>query len=68
MFPFEYHLPTKVIFGEGEISKLGEVASTFGKKAMLVTYDEEFVKSVGFLDKAVNALAEKISSLKTLAI
>jgi alcohol dehydrogenase YqhD (iron-dependent ADH family) len=59
MFPFEYHLPTKVIFGEGEISKLGEVASTFGKKAMLVTYDEEFVKSVGFLDKAVNALAEK---------
>ena len=59
MFPFEYHLPTKVIFGEGEINKLGEVSSTFGKKAMLVTYDEEFVKSVGFLDKASSALAEK---------
>jgi len=59
MFPFEYHLPTKVIFGEGTINQLGEVASSFGKKAMLVTYDEEFVKSVGFYDAAIKSLQEK---------
>jgi alcohol dehydrogenase YqhD (iron-dependent ADH family) len=56
MFAFDYHLPTKIVFGEGSINKLGEIASTFGKKAMLVTYDEDFVRSVGLLDKAVNSL------------
>ncbi|TFG62587.1 MAG: iron-containing alcohol dehydrogenase [Spirochaetales bacterium] len=59
MFPFEYHLPTKVVFGEGKISSIGEVALTYGKKAMLVTYDEDFVRSVGMLDKAVKPLKEK---------
>lgn len=59
MFPFEYHLPTKIIFGEGKIRQLGEVASAFGKKAMLVTYDEQFVKSAGFYEKAIAALKAK---------
>ena len=58
MFPFEYYLPTKVVFGEGTIGKLGEHAGSFGKKAMLVTYDEEFVRSVGFMDKALASLKE----------
>lgn len=59
MFPFEYHLPTKIIFGEGKINSVGEVASSYGKKAMLVTYDEDFVRSVGMLDKAVKPLKEQ---------
>jgi alcohol dehydrogenase len=58
MFPFELHLPTKVVFGEGTISKIGEISSTFGKKAMLVSYDEDLIKSFGFYDKAVKALNE----------
>lgn len=56
MNPFEYHLPTKVIFGEGEISRLGESAAAYGNKALLVTYDEEFVRSVGLLEKAEKSL------------
>lgn len=52
----EYYLPTKVIFGEGEISRLGEVASSFGKKALIVTYDEMTVSGLGFLDKASASL------------
>jgi alcohol dehydrogenase YqhD (iron-dependent ADH family) len=56
MFPFEYYIPTRIVYGEGTIGRLGEVASAFGKKAMLVTYDESFVKSVGFYEKAVAAL------------
>jgi len=64
MFPFEYHLPTKVVFGEGSIKRLGEISSSFGNKVMLVTYDEEFVKSVGFYEKAINSLeAENIEVL-----
>ncbi len=69
MFPFEYYLPTKVIFGEGTIERLGEISSSFGKKAMLVTYDEEFVKSVGFYDKAIKSLkAENIEVISFFGV
>ncbi|GAH79734.1 unnamed protein product, partial [marine sediment metagenome] len=52
MFPFEYYIPTKIVFGEGTVNRLGEITSSFGKKALLVTYDEELVKSLGLSDKA----------------
>lgn len=58
MHPFEYHIPTKVVFGEGTINQLGEIAGEFGKKAMLVSYDESFIKEVGLLDKAVKPLKD----------
>jgi alcohol dehydrogenase YqhD (iron-dependent ADH family) len=51
MAPFEFVLPTKVVFGAGEASRLGREILSFGKKAMLVTYDEQFIKSLGFYDK-----------------
>ena len=51
MQPFEFSVPTKIIFGEGEIARVGEQAANFGRKAMLVTYDENFVKQIGFYDK-----------------
>lgn len=56
MFPFEFVLPTKIVFGAGEVSKVGKEALAFGRKAMLVTYDEQFVKSVGFYDKVKKSL------------
>jgi len=59
MFPFEYHLPTKIVFGEGTVAQLGEVSSSFGSKAMLVSYDESFITSVGLLDKTMAPLKEK---------
>jgi len=58
MFPFEYHIPTKIIFGEGTVNRLGETAASFGRKAMLVTYDEKFIKSIGLLDIAIRSLKE----------
>jgi alcohol dehydrogenase YqhD (iron-dependent ADH family) len=51
MYPFEFVLPTKVIFGAGEVAKVGKEALAFGKKALLVTYDEKLVKELGFYDK-----------------
>jgi len=59
MFPFEYYIPTKIVFGEGTVESLGEHAEAYGKKAMLITYDEDFVRSVGFLDKAMGSLKGK---------
>ena len=51
MTSFEFVLPTRVIFGAGEVSKVGKEARAFGKKALLVTYDEALVKQLGFYAK-----------------
>lgn len=51
MYNFEFSVPTKIIFGAGEVKRIGEQASAFGKKALLVTYDEVLVKELGFYDK-----------------
>lgn len=37
MKKFNYHQPTKIIFGTGRISEAGEIAAGFGKKCLLVT-------------------------------
>ncbi len=58
MYSFEFQIPTKIIFGEGEVKKVGNEAARYGKKAMLVTYDEAFVKSVGFYDKVKKSCDE----------
>lgn len=55
MINFEFSVPTRIIFGAGEIKRTGEQASLFGKKAMLVTYDEVLVKELGFYDKVVKS-------------
>jgi alcohol dehydrogenase YqhD (iron-dependent ADH family) len=51
MYPFEFDMPTRAIFGEGVVSKVGETAASFGKKALLLTYDENVVKELGFFQK-----------------
>lgn len=51
MYSFEFSMPTKIVFGAGEVVKVGSEAAAFGKKAMLVTYDESFVRQVGFYEK-----------------
>jgi len=33
----EYHNPTRLIFGAGSLSRLGELARQYGKRALLVT-------------------------------
>lgn len=52
---FEYHNPTRLIFGAGFLSRLGEVASGFGKRALLVTGGGS-VKRSGVFDRAVASL------------
>ena len=54
---FEF-APPRVIFGAGEVKKVGTEARKFGRKAMLVTYNEKFVKEVGFFEKVSKSCAE----------
>ncbi|MBR5296198.1 MAG: iron-containing alcohol dehydrogenase, partial [Clostridia bacterium] len=39
MEKFEYFNPVKVVFGEGTLSQVGKYAALYGKKALLVTYE-----------------------------
>jgi len=55
MYPFEFSLPTKIKFGEGVVADVGKEALLFGKKALLLTYDEDFVKKIGFYDKVADS-------------
>lgn len=40
MVSFEFYNPVKVIFGVGEVSKVGTEAASLGKKAMLLCYED----------------------------
>lgn len=54
---FEWNLPTKIVYGPGELSQLGELSIEFGRKAFLATYrpDENFA---GILEKTLSSLKE----------
>ena len=52
---FEFYNPTKVLFGKGNLEKLGEVVKAFGNKALLVTGGGS-VRRNGTFDKAVASL------------
>jgi hypothetical protein len=52
---FEFHNPTRLIFGAGTLSQLGEVASKHGKKALIVTGGGS-VKRSGIFGRAVAGL------------
>jgi alcohol dehydrogenase YqhD (iron-dependent ADH family) len=57
MHPFEFSMPTNAIFGEGVVARVGSVASGFGKKALLLTYDEALVKQLGLYQKVADSCA-----------
>lgn len=52
-----FELLTKIIFGVGSISQLGEEAGKIGEKALIVTYPD--IRRVGLMDRVVGDLKEK---------
>jgi len=54
---FDFHNPTHLIFGAGTLSKLGEVASKHGKKALIVTGGGS-VRRSGVFDRAMASLKD----------
>lgn len=54
---FEYYNPTRLIFGAGSFSRLGEVVADLGKKALLVTGGGS-IKRNGTFDRAIASLKE----------
>lgn len=54
---FNMHIPTKLVFGCGEIKKLA-TEKLPGKKAMIVISSGTSMKKYGYLDKVINLLTE----------
>lgn len=54
---FEYHNPTRLIFGAGTLPRLGELAVEYGKRALLVTGGGS-VKRTGIFDRALKSLTD----------
>jgi alcohol dehydrogenase len=52
---FEFRNPTRLVFGAGGLSRLGEVARAHGKRALLVTGGGS-VKRSGVFERAVSSL------------
>lgn len=57
MINFEYHTPTKLIFGKGVIEKLPEELARLGKKVLLA-YGGGSIKKIGLYDKVKELLKD----------
>jgi alcohol dehydrogenase len=60
---FEFHNPTRLVFGAGVLARLGEVVSAHGRRALLVTGGGS-VKRSGIFDRAVASLEAAGVSVK----
>lgn len=54
---FEFHNPTRLIFGAGSLSRLGEFAQRYGKRALVVTGGGSVTRN-GTFERAVKSLNE----------
>ncbi|MCD6162715.1 MAG: iron-containing alcohol dehydrogenase [candidate division Zixibacteria bacterium] len=55
MLNFEFILPTKIIFGPGEIIKLGKEVKNIGRKPLLIT-GKTAMRKTGILDRVLDIL------------
>ncbi|MFH0801631.1 MAG: iron-containing alcohol dehydrogenase [bacterium] len=53
---FELHFPTETFFGAGQLRRLGEIASTMGRRVLLVT-GKTFLQNSGILGRIKDDLA-----------
>src|SRR5262249_7625050 len=53
--PFDFHTPTRVVFGPGTLNRLGELASELGDTRVLVVTDPG-LKAAGHPQRAVASL------------
>jgi len=53
---FSYYVPVNLVFGNGVVERTGELASVYGKKAMIVTTGT-FFKETGLVDRLQKNLA-----------
>lgn len=55
MTPFDFHCPTRIVFGPGRMAELGELTSSLGVKRVLVVSDPG-IEEVGHTQRGVESL------------
>lgn len=63
---FNYHIPTDVYFGKGQINKLGEKISAVAKRVLLV-YGGGSIKKIGLYEQIMQQLAQAEITVLELA-
>jgi alcohol dehydrogenase len=64
MTPFEFQARTRIVFGEGALDRLGEVAGAYGFRRTLLVADRG-VLAAGYVDRAASSLAR--AGIETVA-
>lgn len=59
MKPYNYHMPTEVIFAVGSFDRLGEQITRFGKRPFIVT-GKHSARATGLLDRALAQSPEAV--------
>ncbi|MDF2834462.1 MAG: yugJ, partial [Paenibacillus sp.] len=57
MNSFQFHNPTRIVFGEGETRRIGELTATYGRNVLLV-YGGGSIKTTGLYDQTLQSLKE----------
>ena len=55
---FEFHNPTKIIFGKGQVENIGRKAAEYGQNVLL-TYGGGSIKKFGLYDEVISLLEEE---------
>ena len=55
---FKFHNPTELIFGKGQVEKVGKKVKEYGDKVLVVTGGGS-VKRIGLYDQVIASLQEK---------
>ena len=53
---FVFHNPTKILFGKGKVSSIGEETAVYGKNVLLV-YGSGSIKKNGLYDQVIQSLS-----------
>lgn len=54
---FYYSIPTKILFGKGQIENLGRTVKQYGKRVLLI-YGGGSIKKIGLYNKVMQQLAD----------
>ncbi|MEG1585011.1 MAG: iron-containing alcohol dehydrogenase, partial [Anaerovorax sp.] len=60
---FEFYNPVKIVFGAGEVGRIGEEAMRFGKRALIVSYTE-----VGFYGDLFDRIHKSLNDCGVTAV
>ena len=51
MLSFDFYNPVKLVYGQGQVERIGELAKDWGKKALIVSYEESRIVAMSFCEQ-----------------